>query len=96
MAEKKPGRFSWAMKILNPKAGDHRLEIGCGTGMLGRMIAEKIEPGLLIAIDPSPAMIRKARAAQKPGAFQIIEFVESSLTNLNLKNIVSIRCLHLT
>ncbi|MBD8904717.1 SAM-dependent methyltransferase [Methylobacterium bullatum] len=39
----------------------HILEIGCGTAFLTRAVLAHVTPGLMVASDLSPAMIRRAR-----------------------------------
>ena len=44
-------------------AGRHWLDVGTGTGALATAILEMLEPGTVVACDPSPAFIDAARAS---------------------------------
>lgn len=43
--------------------GRHWLEIGCGTGALTVQVCEQAAPASIVAIDPSPQFVARARAA---------------------------------
>jgi tRNA A58 N-methylase Trm61 len=53
-------RFAWAIDTLHIRPSDMVLEIGCGTGILVAMIAERLTSGCITAIDQSRTMIDKA------------------------------------
>jgi len=47
---------------LEVQPGHHVLDIGCGTGLLGHEVAERVGPqGLVIGIDPLPSRVEVAR-----------------------------------
>lgn len=59
---KSDNRFQWALKILQIRPEDKVLEIGCGTGVAARMIAQLLQSGRMTAIDQSAIMVSKAKA----------------------------------
>ena len=50
-----------ALDLLDPKPGEHILDIGCGDGTLTRKIAER--GAKVVGIDSSPELVEAARAA---------------------------------
>lgn len=49
------------VELARLKPGDHVLDIGCGTGMLTRRLADAVGPaGMVVGLDPAPDMIRIA------------------------------------
>jgi ubiquinone/menaquinone biosynthesis C-methylase UbiE len=75
---------------LGVKAGDNLLDIGCGTGRLGRFIADKIGPsGSLVGIDPLEERIKIARQQNrypnivfKTGTSDDLTFLEDNSTDI--------------
>ncbi len=61
-----PERYRWAADLLNVRPDEQILEIGCGYGHMIGLICERLGYGHLTAIDRSEAMIRVARASNKP------------------------------
>lgn len=51
-----------AKQQLELAAGDHVLEVGCGTGKLTGWLVDHVRPGRVTALDFSPCMIAQARA----------------------------------
>ena len=64
---------------LGARPGRSWLDVGCGTGELSGQIVRACRPGRLIGIDPSVALLRRARAAL-PDA----EFLEGDATAIGL------------
>ncbi len=66
--------------------GDHVLEVGCGTGVLDRWLAQRTEKANRItAVDINPFLLREATAlARKEGLQDVIEFREGSAEALPL------------
>ncbi len=62
--------------ILNPKPGEHLLDVGCGSGVLSRLIAPFLEPGgSITGIDNSPGIISFAlEQASKDNLVNLIQF----------------------
>jgi ubiquinone/menaquinone biosynthesis C-methylase UbiE len=51
------------------RPGQRVLDVGCGTGYFARLLAEAVGPaGLVVGIDPSPAMITYARRTAGPAS----------------------------
>src|SRR5260221_11390847 len=51
------------------------VDVGCGTGVLTRAIADLASPASVVGIDPSPAFLRTARASLRDSR---VEFIEGS------------------
>ncbi len=43
------------------RSGAQVIEIGCGTGPVSRVIAERSEPDAVLGLDPSPILVERAR-----------------------------------
>ena len=50
-----------AVERLDPKPGEHVLELGCGHGRTLRRVADRIGHGLAAGVDPSQVMLAVAR-----------------------------------
>lgn len=63
--------------LLPLKNGDRVLEIGCGTGTVTLMAAERVgESGEAVGIDPSPEMLARARAKLAAAPLPQVTFLE--------------------
>ncbi|HET8674018.1 MAG TPA: methyltransferase domain-containing protein [Thermoleophilaceae bacterium] len=61
----------WALHVLDrlPLKGDETvLDAGCGSGRVTKLIEDRLPNGRVIAVDASPSMVEKARAALRPDA----------------------------
>jgi len=73
-------------ELLDARAGQRILEVGCGTGDDARKIAVMISPGgSLVAIDKSEALISEARRRSRPNN-DSIDFVVGDATELDLES----------
>jgi len=71
------------MALLDPKPGDTILEVGCGTGETGFLIASKLgENGRLIASDFSSEMVERARAGAERLGLTNVEFRTMNVMSL--------------
>jgi trans-aconitate 2-methyltransferase len=73
----------WAAEVLDrlPLNGDETvLDAGCGSGRVTLMLQERVPQGKVIAVDSSPSMVEKAKAALGPQA----EVFVCELTQLDL------------
>lgn len=59
-------RFAFAIDLLQPRAADHILEIGCGTGLAASLLIPLLPKGKLHLIDRSASMINKVKAKLAP------------------------------
>ncbi|MDR0359654.1 MAG: methyltransferase domain-containing protein [bacterium] len=66
--------------LAEPARGEVALDVGCGTGLLTSLIAERVGPeGSVIALDPSERMLEKARARGLPNTSYLKSSVEGPL-----------------
>lgn len=92
---KTPERFIWTADLLDIKATDRILEIGCGAGLLAELIGDKLTEGHFIAVDKSAAMVEKAKKRNKKfidsgtSRFLISEFSEAELPPSYFDNVVA-------
>ncbi|MDP9373631.1 MAG: methyltransferase domain-containing protein, partial [Chloroflexota bacterium] len=49
------------LSLARPQAGERALDVGCGTGLLLRLLADSEERVALAGVDLDPAMIARAR-----------------------------------
>jgi SAM-dependent methyltransferase len=50
------------LDLLEPRAGSRVLDVGCGTGVVTRELARRVQPGgTVLGIDPNPDMLRVAK-----------------------------------
>jgi ubiquinone/menaquinone biosynthesis C-methylase UbiE len=70
--------------LLDIVAGDHVLDVGCGSGAVTREIARRVGTGgLAVGLDPSPALLAVARElAREAGLEDRAEFREGSVLHL--------------
>jgi ubiquinone/menaquinone biosynthesis C-methylase UbiE len=67
-----------ALNTLDPSAGDHILDVGCGTGAAVRNVAPLVERA--VGVDLSPAMV--ARARELAADLRNVEFREADSEDL--------------
>jgi len=70
--------------LLDITAGEHVLDVGCGSGAVTREIAKRVRsPGLAIGLDQSPELLLIARElAQEAGLGDRVEFREGDVLGL--------------
>lgn len=66
-----PGLFGrWAPLLLDraaPTPGERVLDVGCGTGIVARLVAPRVGPeGEVVGLDPNPKMLEVARRLPAP------------------------------
>lgn len=75
------------LRILDPKAGDHVLDIGCGLGHMTLELAERVgNTGRVMAIDSSEIMIKEARKRSDNQDGTCIEFRVEDAHRLSFDN----------
>lgn len=73
----------WKKKILQHLSNEKTvLDLACGTGILTRLVSEKIPHAKIIGVDMSKNYLIKAR--ERSGVYQNISFVKEDAENLNL------------
>jgi len=60
--------YRWVMAQLTGLRPQSYLEIGFGTGELAQLVARKLQPARLVAVDPSELKVRSARRKLEPFA----------------------------
>lgn len=70
--------------LLDISAGEHVLDVGCGSGAVTREIARRVgRGGLAVGLDPSPALLAVARElAHEAGLADRVEFREGGALGL--------------
>ena len=88
-------RFTWAATVLNLQPGDRVLEIGCGAGLLVEQIARVFNPGTIVALDRSAAMIKMASkrnaalVSEGKAKFIALDFPDSTYKKSEFDKIVT-------
>ena len=82
------------VRLLELKEGDRILDLGCGTGVLTRMIADRLDQnkgGLSIGIDAAAGMIKVARKKRETSTckFEIAAAEDLPFENKSFNSIVS-------
>lgn len=53
--------YDWTLPMLPLEPASHVLDIGCGSGVSTRLLAERAHAGLVVGLDYAPTMVRQAR-----------------------------------
>jgi trans-aconitate 2-methyltransferase len=72
----------WGREVLGrlPLRGDETvLDAGCGTGRVTRLLAERLPRGRVVAVDASPEMVERARAALPDALVLVADLTELEL-----------------
>lgn len=73
----------WAADLLDrmqPKRGEAVLDVACGTGVVARLAAERMETGRVVGLDFNSGMLAVAQSLPKTGAS--IEWLQGSALSL--------------
>ena len=82
-------QFEWGMEVLGrlELAGDEFvLDAGCGTGRVTAELLKRLPDGRVLAVDGSPSMLEKARAALGDG----VAYLETDLSELEVDERVDV------
>ena len=82
-------QFEWGMEVLDrlELAGDEVvLDAGCGTGRVTAELLKRLPDGRVLAVDGSPSMLEKARAALGDG----VAYLEIDLSELEVEERVDV------
>ncbi len=60
-------------EVVGVRSGMDVLEVGCGTGQVTPWLAATVQPGRVMAIDFSPAMLAEARAKGVPAELRCLD-----------------------
>ncbi len=67
MAREHRALNDWAIPQLGIQAGDRVLDVGCGSGVLVRLISGLVPQGFVAGIDHSPTMVRQSLGLNAAG-----------------------------
>src|SRR5258706_2303458 len=82
----------WARLVVDladPKKGDRVLDVACGTGIIARMVADRVGPtGAVVGVDLNPGMLKVARTVWSSGSRSgaQVEWQEASADKLPFPN----------
>jgi len=60
------------------RAGQNVLEVGCGTGRITGWLVETVQPGRVVAVDFSPAMLRQAQSRGVNASFRLFDICDET------------------
>jgi demethylmenaquinone methyltransferase/2-methoxy-6-polyprenyl-1,4-benzoquinol methylase len=73
------GRLEQLVGLLDLRPGECLLEVGFGTGQLTAWLAERVQPGRVVAIDFSPKMLQKASSKGIAAEFRLADVCQDDL-----------------
>jgi ubiquinone/menaquinone biosynthesis C-methylase UbiE len=74
----------WAADLVErsaPRSGERVLDVACGTGVVARLAAERMDTGRVVGLDLNPAMLAVARTVPQNGGPKI-EWREASVLDM--------------
>lgn len=83
-----PDRIRWAVEVVDPRPGEHVLEIGCGPGVAAALVCARLTTGRLTAVDRSPVAVARTgrRNAEHVEAGRLV-VVQSELDDLDASGV---------
>lgn len=69
----------WFLDRLPPERGDVVVDLGCGSGEFSARLAELVDAGHVIGVDPDPSMLEAARRHESSN----LEFISASAEDLH-------------
>lgn len=72
-------RLSELAELLDLRAGENLLEVGCGTGQITGWLAQQVAPGRVVAVDFAPTMLDHARGKHAGVEFRRVDVCHDSL-----------------
>jgi ubiquinone/menaquinone biosynthesis C-methylase UbiE len=82
----------WILAEARVLPGDHVADVGCGTGILTRLLAER---GLeVVGIDPNEGMLAEARAGGGPAEFRRGEAAATALDDTSVTLVAAAQAFH--
>ena len=73
------------VRTIGLKAGEHVLDVGCGTGSLAALLAKQVPGAEVIGIDPDPEVLRQARGKASQHGVNVV-FHEGFLSEAFLES----------
>src|SRR5919199_6224759 len=75
---------------LDLRGDETALDLGCGSGKLTGLLAERLPRGRVIAVDRSANMLAQARERLEPVFGARVEYLQCSLDELNLDGVAEL------
>jgi ubiquinone/menaquinone biosynthesis C-methylase UbiE len=73
------------LKLVPLRPGMEVLDVGCGTGAVTRILAERVSPGKVLGIDLSEERLSVARDLAKEQGVSNVEYMRAEVSELDLK-----------
>jgi SAM-dependent methyltransferase len=87
-----PALVDWVLTEARVRCGDRAADVGCGTGILTRLLAER---GLeVVGIDPNEDMLAEARAGGGPAEYRLGEAAATGLEDASLALVAVAQAFH--
>jgi ubiquinone/menaquinone biosynthesis C-methylase UbiE len=75
---------------LHVRGDETALDLGCGSGRLTELLAERLPQGRIIAVDRSANMLAQARERMQPIFGDRVEYLQCSLDDLDLDGVADL------